>query len=73
MLAAEHLARMLDEHSQQLELAGGHPHRLAGDEHLVRGQIDLEAAEAKPPRPRRAPERRRTALTRATTSAGVAT
>jgi hypothetical protein len=49
MLAAEHLARMLDEHPEQFELAGGHPHRPAGDVHLVRGEINLEAAEAKPP------------------------
>jgi hypothetical protein len=40
---------MLNEHPEQFELTGGHPHRPVGDVHLVRGEIDLEAAEAKPP------------------------
>ena len=35
------LARMLDQHLQQFELAGGRPHRPARDEHLVRSEIDL--------------------------------
>ena len=50
VLAAEHLPWMLDEHLEQLELAGGHPHRPAGDAHLVRGEVDLEPAEAEPRR-----------------------
>jgi hypothetical protein len=49
VLATEHLAWMLDEHPEQFELAGGHPHQPAGDQHLVCGEIDLETAEAKPP------------------------
>lgn len=48
LLAAEHLSGMLDEHAKQLELAGGHPHRLARERHLVGIEVDLEPTEAQP-------------------------
>src|SRR6266581_6739191 len=51
LVAAQHLPRMLDEHAQQRKLACRQldPPSLATD--LVRGQIDLELAEAKHPKP----------------------
>src|SRR6185503_4161978 len=49
LVTAEHLPRMLDENAQQLELACRQLDRpvLASD--LVRGQVDVELADAKPP------------------------